>query len=254
VKTSTDWLRYFQDNSQHLLDIPWHTGGELTARERRAIGRSVQEFQRGESSEGKHFMRYAERYAVATGDRDYVPALRLFIAEEQRHARVLARFLTLNGIPLVETTFPDKVFRLLRHVLGTLEVSVAVLITAEIISQVYYAALRTATSSAILRRLCDQILRDEAAHVEFQTEQLAKLRAKRSRWLYGLTMTAQRGLFFGTCLVVWMVHGCVFREAGQTLGDFWRSAWQHFGRAFTAVRTSNPSNANARQHLSGIPR
>jgi hypothetical protein len=232
MKTSADWLRYFEQNRTALLDIPWPVGLELTGPERRAIERSVREFQRGESSEGRHFLRYAEQYAAKTGDREYVSALRLFIAEEQRHAGDLARFLGINGIPLAASTLPDRVFRGLRHLLGTLEISIAVLITAEIIAKVYYAALRDASDSVILDRLCEQILRDEAHHVEFQAEQLARLRAGRGHLLYGLTMTAQRVLFLGTCLVVWAFHRSVFEAAGQNLRRFWRSAWFHFEGAF----------------------
>jgi hypothetical protein len=232
MRTSADWLRYFEQNRQSLLEIPWHAGPELTVQERLGLGRSIQEFQRGESSEGRHFLRYAEQYAAKTGDRDYVSALRLFIAEEQRHARDLGRFLTINGIPLVESTLPDRVFRILRHFLGTLEMSIAVLITAEIIAEVYYTALRGATDSIILERLCDQILRDEASHVAFQAEQLAKLRARRGQLLYRLTVTAQRMLFLGTCLVVWVFHRRAFEAGGQNFSRFWHSAWFHFERAF----------------------
>jgi hypothetical protein len=84
----------------------------------------------------------------------------------------------------------------------------------------------------LLRRLCDQILRDEASHVEFQAEQLAKLRARRGRLFYGVTLAAQRVLLAGTCVVVWAVHGRVFRAGGQRFRDFWRGAWQHFDAAF----------------------
>ena len=232
MRTSAEWLRYFEQNRQSLLEIPWHAGPELTVQERLGLGRSLQEFQRGESSEGRHFLRYAEQYAAKTGDRDYVSALRLFIAEEQRHARDLGRFLALNGIPLIQSTLPDRVFRILRHLLGTLEVSVAVLITAEIIAEVYYAALGAATDSVILKRLCEQILRDEASHVEFQAEQLANLRARRGQLLYRLTVNAQQLLFLGTCLVVWVVHRRAFEAGGQSFRRFWRSAWFHFERAF----------------------
>jgi hypothetical protein len=233
MRTSTEWLRYFEQNRESLLEIPWHAGPELTAQERVSLGRSVQEFQRGESSEGRHFLRYAEQYAAKTDDRDYVSALRLFIAEEQRHARDLGRFLTVNGIPLVESTLPDRVFRMLRHLLGSLEMSIAVLITAEIIAEVYYTALRAATDSVILDRLCEQILRDEASHAAFQAEQLGKLRTRRGQLLYRLTVSAQRMLFLGTCLVVWVFHRRAFEAGGQNFRRFWRSAWFHFERAFT---------------------
>lgn len=177
-----------------------------------------------------------------------VPALRLFIAEEQRHARDLATFLAINGIPLARSTGPDRAFRFLRHCLGTLEVSIGVLITAEIMAQVYYAALREATSSVILDRLCEQILRDEASHVEFQAEQLGKLRARRAPLLYGLTVAAQRTLFFGACIVVWIFHRRAFKAGGHNFRRFWRSAWFHFEKAFATAAnrpTMSPAGSTA---------
>ena len=198
-------------------------------------------FQRGESSEGRHLLRCAQQYAAKTGDRDYVAALRLFIAEEQRHAHDLGRFLEINGIPLAKKSLLDRVFRGLRHLAGTLEVSISVLITAEIIAQVYYAALREATNSVILRRLCEQILEDEESHVRFQAQQLGKLRARRPRLLYAVTMTAQRLFFLGTSLVMWFFHGRAMQSGGYDFRRFWQGVWVHFQRAFD-------SSASARDH------
>ena len=78
---SLQWHEYFATNAQSLLDIPWQLGPELTA-EKAAIGRSLQEFQAGESSEGRHLLHYAQQDAERTGDREYLAAIRLFIAEE----------------------------------------------------------------------------------------------------------------------------------------------------------------------------
>src|SRR5690348_12246860 len=114
MRTSKQWADYFETNARSLLEIPWHEGAELTAEEIAAVSQSVKEFQAGESSEGRHLFRAAQEYANCTGDMPYLTALRLFIAEEQRHARDLGRFLKINGIPLVRTTFTDRVFRHLR--------------------------------------------------------------------------------------------------------------------------------------------
>ena len=230
--TSTAWLAYFEHNRRTLLEIPWEIGAELVTRERHAIARSLQEFQRGESSEGHHLHAYARRYAEATGDHDYLRALELFIAEEQRHARDLGRFLTINGIPLVRATFTDSVFRRLRNLIGTLEISIAVLITAELIAEVYYAVLQRASRSRVLRRLCDQILRDEERHVQFQSQQLRKLRAGRARWPLTLTRMLQRGLFAAACLVVWVFHRRALQAGGAGFAAFWRLAWARFRLAF----------------------
>jgi hypothetical protein len=237
MPSSQEWHLYFEKNLRSLLDIPWHLGAELTAEETAAIAQSLKEFQVGESSEGKHLFRDAQEYAERTGDHAYVAAVRLFIAEEQRHARDLGRFLTLNNIPLAQTTFTDRVFRKLRHLFGGLEISIAVLITAEIIAKVYYAALREATGSAILRRLCDQILRDEVRHVQFQAEQLAKLRVGR-RWLgRAATMALQRFLYSGTTLVVWLFHRKAVRRGGLSFWGWRRSCWREFDEAFVVSAT-----------------
>src|SRR3954462_13033557 len=172
---SRDWRIHFERNAASLLPIPWETGPDLTDQETAAIAASLQEFQAGEYSEGRHLYRFAQDYAAQTGDYEYVRAIRLFIAEEQRHALCLGRFLAINGIPLSDTTFAARVFRRLRTVVSSLELSIAVLVTAELIAKVYYRVLREATQSVVLRRLCDQILSDEDAHVRFQCGHLHSL-------------------------------------------------------------------------------
>jgi hypothetical protein len=230
--SSLEWRKYYEENAHSLLEIPWNIGHELTDEEQRAITSSVQDFQAGESSEGRHLFEYAKAYARHTGDHEYVDAIRLFIAEEQRHARDLARFLQINAIPLVKTTFTDRIFRSLRQILGGLEISIGVLVTAEIIAKVYYAALQNATNSVVLQTLCQQILKDEVKHVEFQVERLGMLRAKRNWLLLKCTMMAQRFLFWGTCFVVWMFHHKVFTKSGYGFKKFWRCNWTEFEDAF----------------------
>lgn len=232
MKSSREWRLYYEQNACSLLDIPWSIWADLTPDELTAIAQSLKEFQAGESSEGKHLFKYAKDYANRTGDQEYLAAVRLFIAEEQRHARDLGRFLTLNRIPLVQTTQTDRVFRRLRNMAGGLETSIAVLITAEIIAKVYYAVLREATQSAVLRRLCEQILSDEMRHVQFQAEQLGKLRTGRSRVGMAATMGMQRWLYVGTVLVVWLLHHRAISRGGLSCFAWWKACWREFAVAF----------------------
>lgn len=224
VAGSIAWVQYFRLNAKSLMDIPWERGVFFTDETRAAIASSVQEFQLGESSEGKHLIACAKRHAERSGDTAYVEALGLFIAEENRHARDLGRVLDLAGIDRVGHAWPDTVFRFMRRLAG-LELSIVVLVTAEIIAKVYYAALREATGSPVLRRLCDQILRDEVKHVHFQTERVAILRRGRWRWLVAIGQAMHRFLMSGTCLVVWHKHGRAMRHAGWTFRRFWRDTW-----------------------------
>jgi hypothetical protein len=236
--TSEEWRAYFRKNAMSLPTIPWQEGVTLTDAEKAAITASVQEFQLGESSEGKHFTGLAREYSSRTGDNDYIYALRLFIAEEHRHARDLGRVLDLAGLARIGHTWPDAVFRWLRHRAG-LELSIGVLVTAEIIAMVYYAALRGATDSVVLRCLCDQILSDEVEHVRFQCERLAILRARRSRFTVWFKGAVQRGFFGGTCWVVWWKHRKALRAGGYSYRSFRRAARAEMANA---VRMMNPRN------------
>lgn len=97
----------------------------------------------------------------------------------------------------------------------------------------YYAILREATRSVILRRLCDQILHDELHHVRFQAQQLASLRSRRGLPGTALTMGLQRFLYGGTVIVVWMFHRRVMDRAGVAFPAWWRSCWREFEDAFS---------------------
>src|SRR5947209_4633316 len=117
-RTSAQWREYFRRNARSLLPIPWERGVKLAAEERQAIAQSVQQFQLGESSDGSQFLCRGREYAAASGDRQYLFALRRFIAEEQRHGRDLGRVLELAGVPTIRSAWADTVFRWLRHTAG----------------------------------------------------------------------------------------------------------------------------------------
>ena len=218
---SAAWLAYFQRNAAALRPVPWHAGVTLSAAERAAVTKSVATFQLGETGGGRHLAAAAARYAAFQGDDDYLAAVKLFIAEEQRHGRELGRWLDLAGIPRIERHWSNGAFRRLRQLAG-LELMISFLLTAEVMAKVYYAALRKATRSIVLQALCEQILKDEVAHIRFQSQRLAILRGQRSRLALWLTAGAQRILFGATALVVWLTHRHALRAGGLPFRDFWR--------------------------------
>lgn len=158
-------------------------------------------------------------YAFRAGDSAFVDALRLFIGEEQRHSAYLLRFMRREGIPAVSSHWVDTAFRWLRGLAG-LELSLRVLVTAEIIAVPYYRALRDATKSSLLPAICTQILEDEADHLRFQPSMLARLGSWRSLALDFPVFSLHRGFVTGTTCVVWLTeHRKVFKAAGF---DYWR--------------------------------
>ncbi len=232
VVSSEEWVEIFSRNVRER-DFGVEEG-VVTAEELAAIRASIQEFQLGETGEGMHLMRQAKKFAAERGDAAYPAALRLFVAEEIRHARELKRFMEGVGMPVVKKTWVDRVFRGVRHLAG-LELSIAVLVAAEIVATVYYAALGRATGSTILRRLCEQILRDEAEHVRFQCQRLAIVRHGKSR----LALAWRRilyGIFFRmTLLVVWKRHGRALRAGGYGFGRFWTACSRALGEALASM-------------------
>src|SRR5438552_1693840 len=93
--TTTAWVAYFQVNAARCRPVPWEQGAEVTPAQMAAIARSLQAWQLGETSDGRHLRAAAARYAARVGDPDYVRAVELFIGEEQRHGELLGRFLDL---------------------------------------------------------------------------------------------------------------------------------------------------------------
>jgi hypothetical protein len=223
--TSGQWCYYYHRNAERLLPLPWRRGAELTEAEREAVAASLQDFQLGESSEGRHLLRRAAGYAERADDPEYLEAMQLFVREEQRHARTLGRFLRLAGIEPLQRSRLDTAFRLLRRLAG-LVLSIVVLLTAETIGKVYYRTLRRATGSALLRRICDQLLRDEVRHMRFHAERLAIVRRGRARWRVWLAHAGHRLLFGGACLLVWCKHRRALRAGGLGFGSFWRECWR----------------------------
>src|SRR5437868_3843036 len=98
MRSSREWVEVFEANSEER-DFGVERG-VVTEDQRAAVFSSVQEFQLGETGEGSHLMRRAKEHAAETGDQEYPTALRLFIAEEMRHARELKVFMDAQGIPV----------------------------------------------------------------------------------------------------------------------------------------------------------
>src|SRR5579884_1639232 len=114
---SRRWYEYFRANAGPA-DFAWEDTASLSPRERAAVAASIQQFQLGENSEGRGFLLRGDEHARRTGDSWFVPALRLFIAEEQRHAFWLGRILDRERIPRLQHHWVDHVFRSLRQFAG----------------------------------------------------------------------------------------------------------------------------------------
>jgi len=221
------WRDHFARNLAVTAMLPWHNAPALLPDERAAIHSSIQQFQLGEGSSGRRLLDRAGIFAAQVGDDAFVPALALFVREEQRHSGQLLRFMEREGIPALSKHWVDQVFRRLR-VLAGLELSLRVLVTAEIIAVPYYRALGGATKSPLLRAISEQILEDEAAHLRFQASMLARLGARRSHAPHWLAFRLHKLFLVGTTCVVWRGHRKVFKAAQQSYRALVKDALAEF--------------------------
>jgi hypothetical protein len=228
------WCDFFHGKEKHLIRHPWESAPRLSPGEKRLVAKSLQEFQQGEGLEGKHYFRVVAIEARQSGDPQYAEAHRLFMQEEQRHARDLGAFLDREEIPrLSADSQRNSLFRYLGS-RGGFELTASIILQIEIIAQAYYAALAAATSSPLLRSLCVQIMRDEAMHVRFQCQRLAYVRRRRSAPVLWVTHALDFVLFVGAWLVCYLGHRHVLRAGGQDTRGYWRTASAHRRRAAAA--------------------
>src|ERR1043165_9991921 len=112
------WHRHFIDNRERPAGLAWDDSYHLNAAELRAVAGSIQQFQLGEYARGRGLMRRAAADPILGKDSSFLPALELFIAEEQTHSAILGRFLDREGIPRLRSDWVDGAFRRLRKLAG----------------------------------------------------------------------------------------------------------------------------------------
>jgi hypothetical protein len=225
------WHDHFQENRDRAGFLPWHDSYRLNARELRLVALSIQQFQLGEWARGRGFVRRAASHPVLATDSCFVPALHLFIAEEQEHSGILGLFLDREGIPRLTNHWLDEIFRRLRKLAG-LEACSTVLVTAEVLAIPFYQALRDATGSPLLRAICVRILCDEAAHLNYQALTIGLVRRPLSENARAIRSLCHATLFRSTAVLLWQQHRGVFRAAGWNFRRFWNDA----GRTFAVLQ------------------
>jgi hypothetical protein len=227
------WRRHFLENRNAARALPWHDSYRLSPAERRVVARSIQQFQLGEWARGRGLRRRASAHPALAADPSFLPALELFIAEEQDHSLMLGRFLDREAIARLRRHWLDGIFRRLRKLAG-LEVCTMVLVTAEVLAVPFYQALRDATRSPLLRAICVRILCDEAAHLHYQALTLGLIRAQLGSGIR--RSLADPLLFHGTALLVWQQHRRVFRAAGWDFRRFRRDSRRTFALLQLRIR------------------
>ncbi|MDP9864839.1 MULTISPECIES: ferritin-like domain-containing protein [Streptosporangium] len=208
------WVRDFEAEAERRGlqgDPAWERGARLD----RPVLRSLQRFQVGEDGDGANLM----AKAAGTGDGAYAEAVRLFVAEERNHARLLALLLAAGGARTITAHWSDTVFVRLRRTLG-LRLELLVLMVAEVVALRYYRALRDGSGDRLTSDVAGRILADEQRHVPFHCDRLRESFRSTPRAIRTVVRCGWWVLLLGACAVVVWDHGPALRRLGVSGAAF----------------------------------
>ena len=214
-----EWENYFLKNKLNLQKITWNYQDLLSKKEKDCISSSIAKFQLGEYSEGQKLIEFCDKYSRKYEDKILKRITALFIKEEQAHSYILKRFMKLNNIAILKSDWTDNIFRLIRSISGY-ELSITVLITAEIISLTYYRALSKATKNNLLKDICLKIIEEERKHVLYESMLLKNMRKQKMRISQLLIFVSHKLFFLCSVLLVLMDHRKVIFSGGFNAYSF----------------------------------
>ncbi len=219
MQTSKNWIAHFKNNAE-IQRVNWNLSPTATGHEIQTILPSLQAWQLGETSDGANLIAASTKYANRIGDPDYIEAVKLFIAEEQKHGNNLGRYLDAIGKPRVQKDWGDSLFRKVRYFNTSMELWTLAVIVVESTAQIFYQALKDATRCQLLKQICTDILIDEAPHIRFQTERLAVIFEAKTTLGKWLRKYIYKLFFYLTALVIWLAHKQLFKAGGNTFRSY----------------------------------
>ena len=240
------WIDRFTANRTGWKEPDWNaTCAVANGRSRQLLAESLATFQLGETGGGTRLMRYVEKSeAIPESEREnHAEAMRLFIAEENYHAELLARSVHYLGGDLRRHHWSNSLFRGVRSALG-LEFNVQVLLIAELIAEAYYGILYQRNPDGVIREVCGKIVRDEVGHIAFHHEFFRQQHRGRLPWATGVWSLQFQLLFSLAEKTVWIDHGRCLRTFGVSRPAFARRAHACCRRFLEGVtRGAGPATA-----------
>ncbi|NUY79564.1 ferritin-like domain-containing protein [Flavobacterium sp. MAH-1] len=235
TNSSQYWTNHFTHNAT-FERVDWDLEPKLLDGQKKRILKSLQAWQLGETSEGAHLLAAARKYAKTTNDFIFPIAVELFIKEEQKHGNNLGRYLDLIGEKRVSKDWGDSLFRKIRYFNTSMELWTLAVITVESAAQLFYQSLKDATGCPLLKQICDDILIDEAHHIDFQAERMLAIYRSHHWSIQPIAFAVYRTFFFCTAAVVWFGHSKVLSVGSPTFGRYMKDMAQKFQNTFGRIK------------------
>lgn len=191
----------------------------------KSVARSLAIFQLGESGGGT-VIEQARASRIDGVDEHYAEAMALFVAEEHRHAELLACCVRALRGKLIRKNWTARLFVFGRRLIG-LRLKVMVLLAAEVVGICYYHLLSSGLPDGGLKKLLAEIVADEKSHLQFHCCFLRnQVQSQLDRLVFVVTW---RLLMFAAAVVVLIDHRHALRDLGISPKTAWRR-WMVYSR------------------------
>ncbi len=207
----------------------------------KSVARSLAIFQLGESGGGT-IIEQARVSKIREIDEHYAEAMALFVAEEHRHAELLACCVRALRGNLIRTNWTARLFVFGRRLIG-LRLKVMVLLAAEVVGICYYHLLSSRLPDGGLKSLLTEIVADEKSHLQFHCCFLhTQVQGQLDRIVFVVTW---RVLMLAAAVVVLFDHRHALRDIGVTPGVAWHR-WMVYSRTAENIVSQPRRRAAAR--------
>lgn len=217
------WLQIFQTRRDRPLPEldPDCDYGNLPD----SLARSLAVFQLGESGGGS-VIAQARASQLDGVDEDYARALELFVAEEHRHANILAICVRLLNGELLRQNWTARLFVFGRRLMG-LRLKILVLLAAEVVGLCYYRLIASRLPPGNMHSWLMDMIADEEDHLAFHCAFLESQTSNRTKQL--IFKVSWRSLMALSQQVVLLDHRQALHDLGLRERDV-RSLWRGYAR------------------------
>lgn len=190
-----------------------------------SLARSLAIFQLGESGGGT-VVEQCRLSRLPGVDDEYAEAMALFVAEEHRHANILAICVRSLGGSLCARNWTARLFVFARRLMG-LRLKIMVLLAAEVVGLCYYHLLASRLPSCRIKELLSELVDDERAHLFFHCAFLRRQMTSRAR--RRLFALAWRVTMFAAAVAVIIDHRAAISDMDIGVATIWRR-WMAYCR------------------------
>ncbi len=190
-----------------------------------SLAASLAIFQLGESGGGT-VIEQARTSRLPGIDEDFADAMALFVAEEHRHADILALCVGQLGGELIDRNWTARLFVTARRLIG-LRLKVLVLLAAEVVGICYYYLIACRLPVSPVRDWLEELVADEQSHLDFHCDFL-RTQVDRT-WKRAVFVLTWRVTMLLAAIVVMIDHRAAIRDLGIERTTIWRR-WMTYSR------------------------